>query len=268
MVGECCEALIKGRLIIFQTLFFPVFCLYPRAYRLPILWSPAGVSMKLLVVEDERRMLELLRRGLSEEGHSVACAVDGSQGLQMVRGNSFDVVILDVMMPKMNGFELAKRMRIENNCTPVLMLTARDSVPDIVHGLDLGADDYMTKPFSFDELLLRLRAVRRAAVATKRTLLQVGDLSLDPSTRDVYRNGMRLSLTRTEYSLLERLMRDAGKVVPRELLIASSGREMGSNTLDAFVRLLRNKVDGDDNVRRRLIHTVRGVGYVMSADWQ
>ncbi len=225
--------------------------------------------MKLLVVEDERRMLELLRQGLTEEGHSVACAVDGSQGLQMVRDNNFDVVILDVMMPKMDGFELTRRMRTENNLTPVLMLTAKDSVPDIVHGLDLGADDYMTKPFSFDELLLRLRAVRRAASAARSTVLEVGNLFLDLSTRDVYRGGVRLSLTRTEYSLLERLMRDAGKVVPREVLIASSGREMGSNTLDAFVRLLRNKVDCDhDNDRRRLIHTVRGVGYMMSADWQ
>ncbi|MGA2051018.1 MAG: response regulator transcription factor [Terracidiphilus sp.] len=225
--------------------------------------------MKLLVVEDERRMLELLRQGLSEEGHRVACAVDGSQGLQMVRDNSFDVVILDVMMPRMDGFELTRRMRTENNLTPVLMLTAKDSVPDVVHGLDLGADDYMTKPFSFDELLLRLRAVRRATVLPRRPQLQLGDLFLDLSTREVYRSGVRLSLTRTEYSLLERLMRDAGKVVPREVLIAFSGREMGSNTLEAFVRLLRNKVDcDDDNDRRRLIHTVRGVGYVMSADWQ
>jgi DNA-binding response OmpR family regulator len=225
--------------------------------------------MKLLVVEDERRMLELLHKGLSEEGHMVSCAVDGSEGLQMVRDNSFDVVVLDVMMPKMDGFELTRRMRTENNLTPVLMLTAKDSVPDVVHGLDLGADDYMTKPFSFDELLLRLRAVRRAAVFPKKTQLQVGDLFLHLSTRDVYRGGVRLSLTRTEYSLLERLMRDAGKVVPREVLIASTGREMGTNTLEAFVRLLRNKVDCvGDNDRRRVIHTVRGVGYVLSADWQ
>src|SRR5208283_4446129 len=130
--------------------------------------------MKLLVVEDERRMLELLRQGLSEEGHTVSCAVDGSAGLQMVRNHDFDVVILDVMMPKLDGFELAKRMRTENNSTPVLMLTAKDSVPDIVYGLDLGADEYMIKPFSFNELLLRLRAVRRAAVARRTTMLNVG----------------------------------------------------------------------------------------------
>ena len=219
--------------------------------------------MKLLVVEDERRMLELLRKGLTEEGHTVACAADGSEGLQMVRDCDFDVVILDVMMPKMDGFELARRMRAENNCTPILMLTAKDSVPDIVNGLDLGADDYVTKPFSFSELLLRLRAVSRGAVAPRRTQLQVGDLFLDPASREVYRDGVRVSLTRTEYSLLERLMRDAGEVIPREILIASSGREMGSNTLDAFVRLLRNKIDCTDNARRKLIHTVRGVGYML-----
>jgi len=232
--------------------------------------------MKLLVVEDERRMLELLRQGLSEEGHTVACAVDGSEGLQMVRDHNFDVVILDVMMPKMDGFELAKRMRRENNCTPLLMLTARDAVPDIVQGLDLGADDYMTKPFSFNELLLRLRAVRRGAADPRKTHFQVGDLFLDLSTRELYRRGVRISLTRTEYSLLERLMRDAGKVVPRELLIAASRREMGSNTLDAFVRLLRHKLEAHDSSdrvndeidRQELIHTVRGVGYVIAMEWQ
>jgi len=225
--------------------------------------------MKLLVVEDEPRMLELLRQGLSEEGHTVSCAADGIAGLQMVQEHDFDVVILDVMMPKMDGFELAKRMRTENNSTPVLMLTAKDSVPDVVHGLDLGADDYMTKPFSFDELLLRLRAVHRRAVAPSRAQLQVGDLLLDLSTREVCRDGARISLTRTEYGLLERLMRDAGKVVPREILVSFLGREVGSNTLDAFVRLLRNKVDcnDSDNDRRKLIHTVRGVGYVIRLDY-
>ncbi len=222
--------------------------------------------MKLLVVEDERRMLELLRRGLSEEGHTVSCAVDGSEGLQMLRERDFDAVILDVMMPKMDGFELARSMRVENNCTPVLMLTARDSVPDIVHGLDLGADDYLTKPFSFEELLLRLRAVRRAAAAPRKTQFQLGDLFLDIFAHEANRGGKRINLTRTEYRLLERLMLHAGEVVPREMLIAASGREMGSNSLDAFMRLLRHKVDCDHP--RKLIHTVRGVGYVMDLEWQ
>ncbi|HYA24597.1 MAG TPA: response regulator transcription factor [Terriglobales bacterium] len=225
--------------------------------------------MRLLVVEDERRMLELLRRGLTEEGHSVVCASDGSEGLRKVRESEFDVVILDVMMPKLNGYEMARRMRIENNSTPVLMLTARDAVPDVVHGLDVGADDYVTKPFSFHELLLRLGAVRRRAEVAGNSKAQVGDLLLDRRTREVVRNGERISLTRTEYCLLERLMRDAGKVVRRESLIESiwgSGQPVTDNSLDAFVRLLRNKVEG--NGYQKLIHTVRGVGYVMRQEYQ
>jgi DNA-binding response OmpR family regulator len=225
--------------------------------------------MRLLVVEDERRMLELLRRGLTEEGHTVVCASDGSEGLQKVREDEFDVVILDVMMPKVNGYEMARRMRIENNPTPVLMLTARDAVPDVVHGLDVGADDYVTKPFSFHELLLRLRAVHRRAEVAENGKSQVGDLLLDRRTREVVRNGERISLTRTEYCLLERLMRDAGKVVRRESLIESiwgSGQAVADNSLDAFVRLLRNKVEA--NGYQKLIHTVRGVGYVMRTEYQ
>lgn len=219
--------------------------------------------MELLVVEDERRMLELLRQGLSEEGHSVWCAVDGREGLQKVRERRYDVVILDVMMPKMDGFEMARQMRAEHNHTPVLMLTAKDSVPDVVQGLELGADDYVIKPFSFSELLLRLRSVYRRGDAGK-TRLRVDDLLLDISTREVHRGGRRISLSRTEYALLERLMREADEVVPRENLIASLGRDVAGNTLEAFVRLLRNKIDSEG--RTRLIHTVRGVGYVISAE--
>ena len=225
--------------------------------------------MRLLVVEDERRMLELLRRGLTEEGHTVVCAADGCEGLKRVREDEFDAVILDVMMPKLNGYEMARRMRGENNSTPVLILTARDAVPDVVHGLDVGADDYVTKPFSFHELLLRLRAVRRRAAITQNDKSQVGDLLLDRRTREVVRNGERISLTRTEYCLLERLMRDAGKVVRRESLIESiwgSGQSVADNSLDAFVRLLRNKVEGERY--QKLIHTVRGVGYVMSTEYR
>ena len=209
-------------------------------------------------------MLELLRRGLTEEGHTVSCAVDGYQAWLKLRQQEFDVVILDVMLPRMSGFELALQMRTEKNFTPVLMLTAKDSVPDIVQGLDLGADDYMTKPFSFDELLLRLRAVKRRASACQPPRLQVADLWLDPMTHEVSRAGETISLTRTEYNLLERLMSNAGRVVPRDLLILSVwGRkpEIEDNTLDAFMRLLRHKID--NHGRARLIQTVRGVGYMM-----
>jgi len=220
--------------------------------------------MRLLVVEDEMRMLELLRRGLTEEGHTVLCAADGNEAWFKLREQEFDVVILDVMLPKMSGFELALQMRTQKNATPILMLTAKDSVPDIVHGLDLGADDYMTKPFSFNELLLRLRAVKRRASACQPPKLQVADLWLDPVTHQVSRGGEAISLTRTEYSLLERLMSNAGRVVPRDMLILSVwGRkpEIEDNTLNAFMRLLRHKID--NHGRQRLIRTVRGVGYTL-----
>ena len=167
----------------------------------------------------------------------------------------------------MSGFELALRMRNQKNSTPILMLTAKDSVPDIVQGLELGADDYMTKPFSFNELLLRLRAVKRRASACQPLAFQVADLCLDPRLTRSAGAGKQISLTRTEYNLLERLMSNAGRVVPREMLILSVWGGKGgieSNTLDVFMRLLRNKIDNSD--RERLIHTVRGVGYIMRAE--
>ena len=226
-----------------------------------------GQPMKLLVVEDEIRMVELLRKGLQEEGHTVVCAMDGLEGLTLAKDYHFDAIILDVMLPKLDGYEVAKRLRKEKIPTPVIMLTARDTVQDIVHGLDLGADDYLTKPFSFDELIARVRAIKRRGIVPQPTKLQVADLVLDPATREVQRNGSPIFLTRTEYGLLEQLVDRAGRVVPRRLLIEAVwgfDREIEDNTLDAFVRLLRNKVDGDG--RRKLIHTVRGVGYMLRAE--
>jgi DNA-binding response OmpR family regulator len=220
--------------------------------------------VKLLIVEDEPRMLELLRRGLTEEGHNVVCAADGQEGWEFARSYDFDAVVLDVMLPGMNGFELAKKLREKRITTPVIMLTAKDSVPDVVHGLDAGADDYLTKPFHFNELLARLRAVQRRAAARGENRLKVADLILDPDSREVSRGGMSISLTRTEFSLLERLMHRAGKVVPRRALIESVwgfDREIEENTLDAFVRLLRQKVDREG--MPKLIQTVRGVGYMV-----
>jgi DNA-binding response OmpR family regulator len=224
----------------------------------------AALHMNLLIVEDEPRMVELLRRGLGEEGHSVTCAIDGEEGLYLARSYDFDAVILDVMMPKLDGFQMLRRMRSAQVPTPVVMLTAKDTVPDVVRGLDLGADDYLTKPFSFNELLARLRAVQRRAHQLENSELQVSDLTLDPSTREVSRAGRSISLTRTEYSLLERLMYLAGKVAPRRALIESVwgfDREVEENTLDAFMHLLRNKIDKPG--QPKLIHTVRGVGYVI-----
>src|SRR6266849_4452798 len=161
--------------------------------------------MNLLIVEDEKRMVELLSKGLREEGHTVECATDGIAGLELAMNYEFDVIVLDIMMPKLSGYDLAKRLRSEGIPAPVLMLTAKDAVQDVVHGLDVGADDYMTKPFSFNELLARLRAVKRRARVPQPLQLQVGDLVIDPATREVSRDGARISLTRTEYSLLEQL---------------------------------------------------------------
>jgi DNA-binding response OmpR family regulator len=220
--------------------------------------------MKILIVEDEVRMAELLRKGLTEEGHTAVCASNGEEGFELAKSYEFDVIILDVMMPKLSGYDLAKRLRAERVKTPILMLTARDAVPDIVRGLDVGADDYMTKPFSFDELVARLRAVKRRALAAHDTNLRVADLVLDPASREVLRGDCRLSLTRTEYNLLERLMYRAGKVVSRRSLIEAVwgfDREIEENTLDAFMHLLRNKIDPPG--RKKLIHTVRGVGYMI-----
>ena len=223
--------------------------------------------MKLLIVEDEARMAELLRKGLTEDGHTATCASDGAEGLALAQAYEFDVIILDVMMPKVSGYEVAKRLRREKIRTPILMLTARDSVPDIVHGLDVGADDYMTKPFSYDELMARLRAMKRRALAAEDTHLQIADLILDPASREVSRGAQRVSLTRTEYNLLERLMYRAGKVVSRRSLIESVwgyDREIEENTLDAFMHLLRNKIDPPGAAK--LIHTVRGIGYMIRSD--
>jgi two-component system, OmpR family, copper resistance phosphate regulon response regulator CusR len=223
--------------------------------------------MKLLIVEDEKRMVELLQKGLTEEGHTVACARDGRGGLELATSYEFDVIILDIMMPRMDGYQLARLLRSEKISTPLLMLTAKDAVHDVVHGLDVGADDYMTKPFSFNELLARLRAVKRRARIPQPVHLQVGDLVIDPATHEVSRDGVRISLTRTEYSLLEQLAYRAGTVVRRRSLIEAVWGvdwEIEDNTLDVFVRLLRKKVE--EGTRQKLIHTVRGVGYTLRSE--
>src|SRR5580698_3080787 len=220
--------------------------------------------MQVLVVEDEPRMSELLRQGLEEECHSVVLTGDGREALAMAEAHPFDAIVLDVMLPGLDGFSVAKRLRSARNQTPILMLTARDATTDIVEGLNLGADDYLVKPFSFEVLLARLRAVSRRGAVAQPPLLHVADLSLDPSAHEVARSGRRILLTRTEYGLLELLMKRAGRVVTRENLIESVwgfDSNVRSNTLDAFIRLLRDKVDADGETS--LIQTVRGVGYCL-----
>jgi DNA-binding response OmpR family regulator len=222
--------------------------------------------MQVLVAEDERRMAELLRQCLEEEGHSVVLTGDGRDALAMAESHPFDAILLDVMLPRLDGFSVAKRLRAARNQTPILMLTARDATPDIIAGLNSGADDYLVKPFSFEVLLARLRAVSRRGPIAQPPVLQVADLSLDPSAHEVARNGRRIVLTRTEYGLLELLMMRAGRVVTRENLIESVwgfDSNVRSNTLDAFIRLLRDKVDASGETS--LIQTVRGVGYCLRA---
>jgi len=223
--------------------------------------------MQVLVVEDERRMAELLRQGLEEEGHSVVLAGNGRDGLAMAEAHPFDAILLDVMLPGLDGLSVARKLRAARNQTPILMLTARDTNQDIITGLNLGADDYLVKPFSFDVLLARLRAVSRRGAIPQPVTLKVKDLTLDPASREVTRDGHRIALSRTEYGLLELLMRRAGRVVTRENLIEAVwgfDAEVRSNTLDAFIRLLRDKVDPP--ALSKLIHTVRGVGYCIRAE--
>jgi two-component system, OmpR family, response regulator MprA len=219
--------------------------------------------MQILVVEDEGRMAELLEQALHEEGHQVVLARDGREGFEIARYSPFDVIVLDVMLPGMDGLAVARKLRERGNQTPVLMLTARDAPADIVNGLNSGADDYLTKPFSLDILLARLRAVSRRGAIARPTCLQIADVRLDPASRQVTRGGEAVSLTPREYKLIELLMRNPGRAISRETILESVwgfGSDVTENTLEVFVRLLRVKVDTRGP---KLIHTIRGFGYMM-----
>ena len=224
--------------------------------------------MRLLVAEDDRKVASFLRQGLEEEGYAVEVARDGAAALDLILADPpFDLVILDVMMPRRDGFAVLKSVRERRIDTPVLVLTARDAVPDRVTGLNLGADDYLTKPFSFDELLARVRALLRRGQGRRLPLLQVADLALDPATREATRGTRRIELTAREYALLERLMRHAGRVQTRAALtehVWGLTFAPESNVVDVYVGYLRRKVDGPGE--RRLIHTLRGAGYVLRAE--
>jgi DNA-binding response OmpR family regulator len=220
--------------------------------------------VRILLVEDDPRMRALVARGLAEAGHQVVQADTGPVAVETAGATDVDAVVLDVMLPGCDGFEVVRRLRGAGHRAPVLMLTARDAKADIVAGLDAGADDYLVKPFSFKELLARLRALERRGPVARDVRLQVGDLELDPAARVVTRGGASVALTRTEFNLLECLLTHAGRVVTRQALIErvwGGEREVESNTLDAFVKSLRQKVDAGRP--DPLIHTVRGVGYVV-----
>jgi two-component system, OmpR family, response regulator MprA len=220
--------------------------------------------MDVLVVEDEARMAELLRQGLEEEGFSVTVSRNGAEALGIAQTSTFDIIVLDVNLPGLDGFTVARRLRESHNRTPILMLTARDADQDVIAGLNLGADDYLTKPFSFEILLARIRAVGRRGPIPHPVILEAGDLKVDETTREVTRGQRRIHLTRTEYSLLLLLLRNTGRVVTRDSIIEKVwgyDTEIESNTLDAFVRLLRSKLEAPGE--SKLLHTVRGVGYCL-----
>ncbi len=223
--------------------------------------------MRVLVVEDDLKMASLIRRGLIEEGLAVDVARSGDDALWMAGATQYDAIVLDVMLPGTDGFDVCRRLREGGGWSPVLMLTARDGVEDRVAGLDAGADDYVTKPFSFAELLARLRALARRPPLERPVVLEVGELRLDPATHQVWRGDAEIRLSTKEFALLEAFMRRPGEVLSRYRLLEHCwdyGYENRSNVVDVYVRYLREKVDRPFG--RRSIETVRGAGYRLRRD--
>ena len=223
--------------------------------------------MRVLVVEDERKLGELLRRGLGEEGYAADLADRGEEALWMAQAVSYDAIVLDVMLPGADGFEICRRLRGNGVWSPVLMLTARDAVDDRVSGLDAGADDYLAKPFAFEELLARLRALTRRAPAERPPVLEVGDLRLDPAAHKAWRDDQELVLSAKEFALLELFMRRPGLTLSRTQLLDGAwdmAFESRSNVIDVYVRYLREKIDRPFG--RDSIETIRGVGYRLRAE--
>lgn len=220
--------------------------------------------MRILVIEDERKVASFIKKGLEEEKYVVETAADGSTGLNMAVMNSYDALVLDVMLPQMDGFTVLKELRKANKLTPVIMLTARGNMEDRITGLDLGADDYLAKPFHFEELAARLRSVLRRASAEKTTKLHCNDLMLDTVTHFAFRDGKEIELTTKEYALLEYLMRNKNRIVSRSMIIQHVWKhnfDPESNIIDVYVKRLRSKIEKDSNPK--LLQSIRGVGYRM-----
>lgn len=220
--------------------------------------------MKILIIEDEPRMLQLLKQGLREQGCAVMTAPDGEAGLELAAACEFDAILLDIGLPGLNGYEVTRLLRERRPRTPILMLTARDAEDDIIRGLDLGADDYMTKPFSFQELIARLQCITRPNRDCQSPRISVGDLVIDPIRHSVSRANLPIDLTRTEFLLLNCLVRHADRSVSRKTLIESiwgANHEVSSGALDVLVNSLRGKIDMP--TMRRVIFTVRGTGYAL-----
>jgi len=230
-------------------------------------WGLGVRIMRILVVEDEAKVGSFIRRALEEESYAVNLSVDGAKGLELALGGTYDLIVLDVMLPNVSGLEILQRLRKEKNKTPVLILTARAQLEQKVKGLDSGADDYLTKPFAIEELLARVRALLRRGLGESAGLLQVEDLVLNPATREVTRGGQRLDLTTKEYALLEYFMRNPGRILTRPMIaehVWNLDFDTFTNVIDVYVNYLRNKIDRGRE--RKLIQTVRGSGYVMKAE--
>ena len=224
--------------------------------------------MRILVAEDERELNSIIAKRLADEDYAVDSVFDGKNALEYMLTTSYDIVLLDVMMPGMDGFEVLKRYRAEGGTSPVLFLTARDAVSDRVRGLDSGGDDYLVKPFAFQELLARMRVLlRRNDGKNKSSVLQVGDLSLDTSSHRAVRRGREIELSSKEFSILEFLMRNEGAILSRESIrehIWSWDYDGETNVVDVYIRYLRKKIDDGESVK--LIHTVRGSGYMIKGE--
>lgn len=223
--------------------------------------------MRVLLIEDEKRMAGFIKRGLQEEHYAVDVAYDGEQGIYLAENNPYDVIILDVILPYESGIFVCEHLRDKGIRTPVLLLTAKSSVKDKVRGLDAGADDYLTKPFAFEELTARVRALTRKNSASKNNILKVDDLELDRAAHKVFRGGKEVSLANKEYALLEYLMLNAGHVVTRTMIsehVWDESFDTLTNVFDVYIHRLRSKIDKD--FPKPLIHSVRGAGYVLNED--
>jgi two-component system copper resistance phosphate regulon response regulator CusR len=224
-------------------------------------------SMRILVIEDEKKVARFIKKGLGEEGYAVDLAFDGEEGLARVFDQVHDLIILDIALPKMDGLQLLKKLREKKVPTPVLLLTVRATIEDKVLGLDSGADDYLTKPFAFQELLARIRALLRRKAEAGPPLLQVEDLVLDPARHLVTRGGEKIDLTSKEFALLEYLMRNAGRVLTRAMIsehVWNYDFDTETNVIDVYVNYLRRKIDSGGE--KNLIHTIRGSGYVLKSE--
>ncbi len=223
--------------------------------------------MRILLVEDDKKVASFIHKGLEEEGYAVDVAPDGDTGLAMGLDRVHDLIVLDVMLPKKPGFQVLRELRQGSVATPVLLLTARDTVEDKVQGLDAGADDYLTKPFAFAELLARVRALLRRRTEARAAKLQISDLVLDPATRSVARGGEPITLTNREFALLEYFLRNPGRVLTRTMIadhVWDYNFDTGTNVIDVYVNYLRKKIDAGREPK--LLHTVRGAGYVLKAE--